>query len=57
MINKCSLYKDSEESIDYILIHCDKTRELWCFFFSVSSLWLGLCVSILSEKSPPTMES
>ena len=57
MINKCSLYKDSEESIDYILIHCDKTRELWCFFFFLSVVFGLVCVSILSEKSPPTMES
>ena len=44
MINKCSLYKDSEESIDYILIHCDKTRELWCFFFFLSVVFGLVCV-------------
>ena len=36
MVNRYNLYKDSEESINHILIHCAKTRELWTFLD-----WLG----------------
>ena len=28
MVNRCSLCKDNEESMDHILIHCGKTKEL-----------------------------
>ena len=38
MANRCSLCKDSEESTDHILIHCDKTRELWTFSLAVFGL-------------------
>ena len=38
MANRCSLCKDSEESTDHILIHCDKTRELWTFLLVVFGL-------------------
>lgn len=53
MVNGCSLCKDSEESTDHILIHCDKKSAM---DFVVSSLQLVLDVSDLCEKSPPRME-
>ena len=31
MVNRCSLCKDNEESIDHILIYCEKIRGLWTF--------------------------
>ncbi|RVX19512.1 hypothetical protein CK203_004994 [Vitis vinifera] len=34
MVNRCSLCKDNKESADHILIHCDKTRELWTLLLS-----------------------
>ena len=34
MVNRCSLCKDNKESVDHILIHCDKTRELWTLLLS-----------------------
>ena len=53
MVNKCSLCKDSEESIDHILIHCDKIRELWTLLLAVFDLVLGVCG--FNEKSSPRM--
>ena len=29
MVNRCSICKDSDESVDHILIHCGKTKEFW----------------------------
>lgn len=37
-VNRCNPCQDNEESIDYILIHCEKTRVLWSFLFAVSGL-------------------
>ena len=34
MVNRCSLCKDNEESMDHILIHCGKTKELWTLLLS-----------------------
>ena len=34
MVNRCSLCKENEESVDHILIHCSKTRELWTLLLS-----------------------
>ena len=34
MVNRCILCKEYEESVDHILIHCDKTRELWTVVLS-----------------------
>lgn len=31
IVNECSLCKESEESADQILIHCDKINVLWKF--------------------------
>ena len=31
MVNRCILCKENEESVDYILIYCDKTRVLRTF--------------------------
>ena len=43
MVNRCSLYKDSEESVDHILIHCDKTREFWTLLLTIFGLvWVFL---------------
>lgn len=38
MVNGCSLCKDSEELTDHILIHCDKTRELWTLLLATFGL-------------------
>ena len=34
MVNRCNLRKDNEESVDHILIHCGKTKELWTLLLS-----------------------
>ena len=46
MVNRCILCKDNEESIDHILIHCDKTRVLWTFLLVVFSLKWVFLVSV-----------
>ena len=38
MINRCGLYKKSEESIDRILIRCEKTKGLWMFLLAIFGL-------------------
>ena len=38
MVNGCSLCKDSEELTDHILIHCDKTRDLWTLLLATFGL-------------------
>ena len=38
MVNRCSLCKGSKESADHILIHCDKTRELWTMLLTTFGL-------------------
>lgn len=55
MVNGCSLCKDSEELTDHILIHCDKTRELWTLLFS--NIRFGLGVLDFSEKSSPKINT
>ena len=51
MVNRCSICKDSDESVDHILIHCGKTKEfgtlllksfrlVWVFPTSVRNLLL-----------------
>ena len=43
MINRCSLCKVNEESVDHILIPCGKTRELWTLLLSSFELvWVFL---------------
>ena len=34
MANRCFLCHTCEESIDHLLIHCEKTREVWMLFLS-----------------------
>ncbi|RVW34126.1 hypothetical protein CK203_084378 [Vitis vinifera] len=34
MANRCNLCKENEETVNHILIHCDKTRDLWNLLFS-----------------------
>lgn len=38
--NRCLLCHENEESIDYILLHCVKTRVLWGTLFFPSLIWL-----------------
>ena len=38
MVNECSCYNDSEESVDHILIYCDRTKKLWIFLLVVFGL-------------------
>ena len=41
MVNRCSLCKDREELANHILIHCDKTRELWTLLLtSFRLVWM-----------------
>ena len=47
MFNKCSFCKDSEESVDHILIHCDKTRELWTLLLVRFKISVNTDISIL----------
>ena len=43
MVNRCSICKDSEESIDHVLIHCGKTREFWTLLLTTFGLvWVFL---------------
>ena len=35
MANRCFLCHEEEESVDHILIHCDKTRVVWHLLFSL----------------------
>ena len=35
MTNRCFLCGKGEESTDHLLIHCDLTRDLWHFIFSL----------------------
>ena len=39
LANKCFLCQDYEESIDHLLLHCEKMREVWNLFFTL----LGVC--------------
>ncbi|RVW56571.1 hypothetical protein CK203_086726 [Vitis vinifera] len=34
MANRCNLCKENEETVNHILIHCGKTRDLWNLLFS-----------------------
>ena len=34
-MNRCYLCQRNEESIDYILLHCEKARTLWVLLFSL----------------------
>ena len=34
LVNRCVLCKKKSESIDHILLHCDKARVLWQLVFS-----------------------
>ena len=34
LANRCFLCQTSEESIDHLLLHCEKTREVWMLFLS-----------------------
>lgn len=38
MVNRRSLCKDCEESIDHILIHCNRTRVLCTFLLAIFGL-------------------
>ena len=41
MANRCCLCKDSEESADHILIHCDKAKKLWTVLLtSFGPVWV-----------------
>ena len=41
MANRSSLCKGSEESVDHILIYCNKTRMLWIVFLtSFGLVWV-----------------
>ena len=43
MVNRFSLCKDSDESVDHILIHCGRIRELWTLLLSSFGLvWVFL---------------
>ena len=46
--NKCYLCKREEESTDHFLIHCDLTRDLWHFVFSLFGVF-WLLPSIVKE--------
>ena len=54
MVNRCSLCKDSEESANHILIHCDRIKTT--LDIVVNNCWFGLGVLGFSEKSYPIME-
>ncbi|RVX01992.1 hypothetical protein CK203_019452 [Vitis vinifera] len=38
MVNRRSPCKDNEESVDHILLHCDKTREFWTLLLTTFGL-------------------
>lgn len=38
LVNRCSLCKDSEKSVDHISIHCDRTRQLWILLLTTFGL-------------------
>ena len=38
LVNRCILCKDSEESADHILIHCDRRRQLWTMLLTTFGL-------------------
>ena len=43
LVNRCSLCKDSEKSVDHISIHCDRTRQLWILLLTTFGLvWVFL---------------
>jgi hypothetical protein len=39
VVNRCWLCESDEESVDYLLLHCEAARALWNAFFSK----FGLC--------------
>ena len=42
LVNRCSICKDSEKSVDHILIHCDRTKQLWTLLLTTFGLvWFG----------------
>ena len=46
LANRCYLYQMHEEPIDYILLHCAKTRTLWELFFTLFEVQWVLLASI-----------
>ena len=38
LANKCFMYLEKEETIDYLLLHCTKTRVLWDLLFHLFGL-------------------
>ena len=35
LANRCFLCQAHEKSIDHLLLHCEKTREVWKLFFTL----------------------
>ena len=52
IVSRCSIFKDSKELVDHILIYCDETRALDLVVFQ-----FGLGVLGFSEKPSPRMET
>ena len=43
LANRCFLCQMVEESIDHLLLHCEKTREVWMLFLSLFGVsWVFL---------------
>ena len=38
LVNRCILCKDCEELVDHILIHCDRTSQLWTLLLTTFGL-------------------
>ena len=49
LANRCYLCQVHEESIDHLILHCEKTRELWKLFFTLFGVYWVFPSSVMEN--------